>query len=90
MGATLANALHHPAIARLVAINLLFTLAFTAMEAIFPLFSQRAFGWTAQQNGYIFTYVGRAWVVWGASSGRWLQAVSLRLAQASLSLLALA
>ncbi len=50
--------LRQPAVARLVAINLLFTLAFTAMEAIFPLFSQRVFGWTAQQNGYIFTYVG--------------------------------
>lgn len=50
--------LRQPAVARLVAINLLFTLAFTAMEAIFPLFSQRVFGWTAEQNGYIFTYVG--------------------------------
>lgn len=50
--------LRHPDVARLVAINLLFTVAFAAMEAIFPLFSQRTFGWTAQQNGYIFTYVG--------------------------------
>src|SRR5579859_1231189 len=50
--------LRHPAIARLVAINLLFTLAFTGMETVFPLFSQHIFGWTAQQNGYIFTYVG--------------------------------
>jgi multidrug resistance protein len=50
--------LRQPAVARLVMVNLLFTLAFTAMEAIFPLFSQRVFGWTAQQNGYIFTYVG--------------------------------
>ena len=50
--------LRQPAVARLVAINLLFTLAFTAMEAIFPLFSQHTFGWTAEQNGYIFTYVG--------------------------------
>lgn len=47
-----------PAIARLIVINLFFTLAFTAMEAIFALFSQRVFGWTATQNGYIFTYVG--------------------------------
>ncbi|HEY7357246.1 MAG TPA: MFS transporter [Ktedonobacterales bacterium] len=50
--------LRQPAVARLVTINLLFTLAFTAMEAVFPLFSQRVFGWTARQNGYIFTYVG--------------------------------
>lgn len=47
-----------PVVARLVAINLLFTVAFTAMETVFPLFSQRVFGWTAQQNGYLFTYVG--------------------------------
>ncbi len=46
------------ALARLIAINLLFTIAFTAMEAVFPLFTQHTFGWTAMQNGYIFTYVG--------------------------------
>ena len=45
-------------LARLIAINLLFTVAFTAMEAVFPLFAQKTFGWTAMQNGYIFTYVG--------------------------------
>jgi multidrug resistance protein len=47
-----------PAIVRLIVVSLLFTLAFTAMEAVFPLFSQRVFGWNATQNGYIFTYVG--------------------------------
>ena len=52
------QALGHPAIVRLVAINLLFTLAFTAMEAVFPLFTQAGFGWHATQNGYVFTYVG--------------------------------
>ena len=52
------NALHHPAMLRLVIINLLFTIAFTAMEAMFPLFTQHTFGWGAVQNGYIFTYVG--------------------------------
>jgi MFS transporter, DHA1 family, tetracycline resistance protein len=50
--------LRNAAAARLVLINLLFTIAFTAMEAIFPLFTQHAFGWTAMQNGYVFTYVG--------------------------------
>lgn len=48
----------NPTIARLIVVNLIFTLAFTAMEAVFPLFSQRVFGWQATQNGYIFTYVG--------------------------------
>jgi multidrug resistance protein len=48
----------NPAVARLVVINLLFTVAFTAMEAVFPLFTQHSFGWNAIQNGYIFTYAG--------------------------------
>ena len=52
------RAIQTPAIARLILINLLFTLAFTAMEAVFPLFTQREFGWLATQNGYLFTYVG--------------------------------
>ncbi len=52
------RALRSPVVARLVAINFLFTIAFTAMEALFPLFSQHAYGWQAEQNGYIFTYVG--------------------------------
>lgn len=50
--------LRHPVVARLIAVNLLFTGAFTAMETVFVLFTQRTFGWTAMQNGYIFTYVG--------------------------------
>ncbi len=50
--------LRDPALARLVTINLLFTLAFTAMETVFPLFTQQAYGWMARENGYIFTYVG--------------------------------
>src|SRR6266480_7969627 len=50
--------LRYRAVARLVVINLLFTLAFTAMEAVFPLFTQHSFGWTALQNGYLFTYAG--------------------------------
>lgn len=45
-------------VARLVLINLLYTLAFTGMETVFPLLTQRRFGWGAMQNGYIFTYVG--------------------------------
>jgi len=52
------RAVRSPAVARLVAINLLFTLAFTAMEAVFPLFTEHNFGWKEVQNGYIFTYVG--------------------------------
>lgn len=48
----------HKAVISLVLVNLLYTLAFTGMETVFPLFTQRNFGWNARQNGYIFTYVG--------------------------------
>lgn len=52
------SALRYPAVLRLIVINLLVTLAFTAMESVFALFAQHNFGWTAVQIGYIFTYVG--------------------------------
>lgn len=52
------RAFSSPALARLIFVNLLFTLAFTAMEAVFPLFTQQVFHWNATQNGYIFTFVG--------------------------------
>lgn len=65
MGAIFAGwryAARQPAIARLVIVYLLFTVAFSGMETVFPLFTQHVFGWTARQaetgNGYIFTYVG--------------------------------
>lgn len=53
-----SNIWRYPVIGRLVCINLLFTIAFTGMEAIFPLFAQHNFSWGAMQTGYIFTYVG--------------------------------
>ncbi|HEY4383921.1 MAG TPA: MFS transporter, partial [Ktedonobacteraceae bacterium] len=48
----------HRAILNLVLVNLLFTIAFTGMENIFPLFGQHYFSWGASQIGYIFTFVG--------------------------------
>jgi len=56
--AGLGQLLQNSTLTRLIVINLLFTTAFTAMEAVFALFSQHMFGWTAKENGYIFTYVG--------------------------------
>jgi len=56
--AGLGELLRNSTLSRLIVINLLFTIAFTAMEAVFALFSQHMFGWTAKENGYIFTYVG--------------------------------
>jgi multidrug resistance protein len=46
------------AILSLVLVNLLYTLAFTGMETVFPLLTQKNFGWSAIQNGYVFTYIG--------------------------------
>jgi MFS family permease len=48
----------HALVARLVVVNLLFTMAFIAMETVFALFTQQTFGWQARQNGYLFTYIG--------------------------------
>ncbi|MEO7001175.1 MAG: MFS transporter [Ktedonobacterales bacterium] len=52
------NLARNPAIARLVTINLLYTLAFAGMESVFALLTQRQLGWGAVQNGYLFTYIG--------------------------------
>ncbi len=52
------NVFQRPVVLRLIAVNLLFTLAFTAMESIFALFTQHRFGWGAAENGYVFTFVG--------------------------------
>lgn len=61
--AGLATSFKSAAIVRLIVINLLYTLAFTAMEAMFPLFSHVTLGWTAKQNAYIFVYVGIIMVI---------------------------
>jgi multidrug resistance protein len=53
-----SNIWRYPLIGRLICINLLFTIAFTGMEAMFPIFAQHNFQWGAMQTGYIFTYVG--------------------------------
>lgn len=85
------RALQTPALARLIVVNLIFTLAFTAMEAVFPLFSQDVFGWKATQNGYIFTYVGVLIVIMqGGLVGRLVQRFGERGVQiAGLALLAI-
>ena len=54
----LGQLLRNKTLTRLIVINLLFTTAFTSMEAVFALFSQHMFGWTAKENGYVFAYVG--------------------------------
>jgi MFS transporter, DHA1 family, tetracycline resistance protein len=43
-----------------LSITLLFlvTFVFAGMESVFALWSERAFGWGAAQNGYVFAYTG--------------------------------
>lgn len=72
LGATVSQ----PTILRLLGVNLLYTLAFTAMEAMFPLFAQHTFGWAATQNAYVFVYVGVIMIIMqgglvGQLSKRW-------------------
>jgi MFS family permease len=88
--ASLSRALQNPAVTRLILVNLIFTLAFTAMEAVFPLFTQNRFGWTAAQNGYIFAYVGIVIVIMqGGMVGRLVRRFGEhRLQVAGLALLA--
>ncbi len=52
------KAMRHGPIASLILVNMLYVLAFTGMETVFPLLTQKNFGWNAPQNGYVFTYVG--------------------------------
>jgi multidrug resistance protein len=95
-GVAPAQVLRHPMVARLVVVNLLFTVAFTAMETVFALFTQHAFGWTTRQNGYLFTYIGllivfMQGVVVGQLARRWgerrLMLAGLVLLAAGLALL---
>jgi len=53
-----SKAIRQREIASLVLVNLLYTLAFSSMEAVFALLTQRTLGWSATQNGYLFTYIG--------------------------------
>lgn len=42
----------------LVLLFFLVTFVFASMESTFAMWSERAFGWGAQQNGYVFAYTG--------------------------------
>lgn len=52
------TATRYPAVLILILVNLIYTIAFTSMENVFPLFTQHYFQWGATQNAYIFTYIG--------------------------------
>lgn len=52
------KAIHNGPVVSLILVTLLYTLAFTGMETVFPLLTQKFFGWKSLQNGYVFMYVG--------------------------------
>ncbi len=53
-----AKSLNHPNMGVLLAVSFLSTFVFAGMEATFALYSERAYGWGALQNGYLFAFVG--------------------------------
>ena len=52
-----------PAVRNLIAVTLLFTIAFAGMETVLPLFTQSALGWGAVENGIAFALVGITMVI---------------------------
>ena len=57
------SALRLPAVRNLIAVTLLFTAAFAAMETVLPLFTQTTLGWGAAQNGIAFAIFGVTLVI---------------------------
>jgi MFS transporter, DHA1 family, tetracycline resistance protein len=56
--AVIAAALKAPELRTLVILFFLVTFVFAGMESTFALWSERSFGWGAEQNGYIFAFTG--------------------------------
>ena len=56
--AIIAAALGEPELRVLIIVFFLVTFVFASMESTFALWSERAFGWGAMQNGYVFAYTG--------------------------------
>jgi multidrug resistance protein len=52
------SVLRQPDCVRIITVILLFTLAFSGMETVFPLLTLHQFRWGVTQNGYLFTYIG--------------------------------
>jgi DHA1 family tetracycline resistance protein-like MFS transporter len=75
-----------PAITRLMAVDLLFALAFATIISVFALFTEHHFGWKAKQVGYTFTYLGIISVIMQGGLIGWL---AKRLGEQKLLLLGL-
>lgn len=52
------DSLETPNVGLLLALSFLAVFVFAGMEATFAMWSERAFGWGPQQNGYLFAFVG--------------------------------
>jgi DHA1 family tetracycline resistance protein-like MFS transporter len=52
------DALRHPRVGLLILLSFLVTFVFAGMEATFPMWSRRQFGWGPEQTGYVFAFMG--------------------------------
>ncbi|MFI4987612.1 MAG: MFS transporter [Alphaproteobacteria bacterium] len=68
----LASAWHNADLRRLVVLFFLVTFAFAGLESTFAMWSERAFGWGASQNGYLFAYAGVLSALVQGGLMRWL------------------
>jgi MFS family permease len=78
------KALSRPNLRTPILIFFFFNVSFTAFEVVLPLFTQRRYGYTSIENGYLFAYVGVLVVVMqggvvGKVVKRWGETLPLRL-----------
>jgi DHA1 family tetracycline resistance protein-like MFS transporter len=85
------RAIAHPKLALLLSLYFLVTMAFSAFEATFALFSERRFGFTGATIGLVFTFIGTILaVVQGVVVGRVVRRVGeSRLIPAAIFLIAI-
>jgi DHA1 family tetracycline resistance protein-like MFS transporter len=57
-GLKFIDALRHPQVGLLILFSFLVTFVFAGMEATFPMWSRRQFGWGPEQTGYVFAFMG--------------------------------
>ena len=52
------HAMRKPTLLLILALSFIVTMAFSAFEATFALFSEARFGYTAASIGFLFTFIG--------------------------------
>ncbi len=53
-----STALKRPGVRPVVLLTFLAVFAFAGLEAVFALWSERTYGWSVRQNGYVFAFLG--------------------------------